>query len=124
MDDFILDKLQKKLTIVSTTLDDKKEMFGVQADSNLINLGSKNIEAIKYNRGEICDEFELCEDDDMEKKMFDDLGETTGKKEKDKDKEKKGNKSNNNKKRKKKGKRNKKNRGNNNKRKGCKKRKR
>ena len=117
LDDFILDKLQKKLTIVSTTLDDKKEMFGVQADSNLINLGSKNIEAIKYNRGEICDEFELCEDDDMEKKMFDDLGETTGKKEKDKDKEKKGNKSNNNKKRKKKGKRNKKNKGNNNKKK-------
>ena len=31
LDDFILDKLQKKLIIVSTTLDDKKQDFGVNS---------------------------------------------------------------------------------------------
>ena len=41
LDDFILDKLQKKLVIVSTTIDDKKENFGVQANPNLIYVEGK-----------------------------------------------------------------------------------
>ena len=88
MDDFILDKLQKKLTILSTTLDDKKENFGVKADENLIDLGSKANDFIKYNKGELYEEFDLCDMEDMEKKMFEDLGGTTGKKEKEKGKDK------------------------------------
>ena len=82
LDDFILDKLQKKLTIVSTTLDDKKEFLGVKADQNFVNV-SKKADFVRYDKGEICDEFELCDMDDMEKKMWEDLGETTGKKEKE-----------------------------------------
>ena len=110
LDDFILDKLQKKLTIVSTTLDDKQANFGVKAEQNLINFGSKANDFVKYKRGELCDEFDLCDVDDMEKKMFDDLGETTGKKEKDKNKSDIKNmnyKNNKNKKKKKKNKKNK-----------------
>ena len=112
LDDFILDKLQKKLTIVSTTLDDKKENFGVKADENLINLGSKANNFIKYNKGELCEEFDLCEMEDMEKKMFEDLGETTGKKEKAKDKKKRDYTSSNKNNKKKKKKTNKKNKAN------------
>ena len=41
LDDFILDKLQKKLVIVSTTIDDKRENFGVQADPDLIYVNGK-----------------------------------------------------------------------------------
>ena len=110
LDDFILDKLQKKLTIVSTTLDDKQANFGVKAEQNLINFGSKANDFVRYKKGEPDEEFDLCDMDDMEKKMFDDLGETTGKKEKEKDKDR--NKSDNknvnkNKKKKKKNKKNK-----------------
>ena len=113
LDDFILDKLQKKLTIVSTTLDDKQANFGVKAEQNLINFGSKANDFVRYKKGEPDEEFDLCDMDDMEKKMFDDLGETTGKKEKDKDKDrnksdnKNVNKNNKNKKKKKKNKKNK-----------------
>ena len=114
LDDFILDKLQKKLTIVSTTLDDKQANFGVKAEQNLINFGSKANDFVRYKKGEPDEEFDLCDMDDMEKKMFDDLGETTGKKEKEKDKDKDRNKSDNknvnkNNKNKKKKKKNKKN---------------
>ena len=113
LDDFILDKLQKKLTIVSTTLDDKQANFGVKAEQNLINFGSKTNDFVRYKKGEPDEEFDLCDMDDMEKKMFDDLGETTGKKEKEKDKDrnksdnKNVNKNNKNKKKKKKNKKNK-----------------
>ena len=113
LDDFILDKLQKKLTIVSTTLDDKQANFGVKAEQNLINFGSKANDFVRYKKGEPDEEFDLCDMDDMEKKMFDDLGETTGKKEKEKDKDrnksdnKNVNKNNKNKKKKKKNKKNK-----------------
>ena len=111
LDDFILDKLQKKLTIVSTTLDDKQANFGVKAEQNLINFGSKANDFVRYKKGEPDEEFDLCDMDDMEKKMFDDLGETTGKKEKEKDRNKSDNKNvnknNKNKKKKKKNKRNK-----------------
>ena len=113
LDDFILDKLQKKLTIVSTTLDDKQANFGVKAEQNLINFGSKANDFVRYKKGETDKEFDLCDMDDMEKKMFDDLGETTGKKEKEKDKDrnksdnKNVNKNNKNKKKKKKNKKNK-----------------
>ena len=55
LDDFILDKLQKKLVIVSTTIDDKRENFGVQADPNLIYVEGKpknSQELMKLNKGE------------------------------------------------------------------------
>ena len=84
LDDFILDKLQKKLTIVSTTLDDEKEKFGVDANPDFIDLGSKQNDFIKYNKGDLCEEYELCNGDDIEKKLFDDLCESTNKKEKEK----------------------------------------
>ena len=112
LDDFILDKLQKKLTIVSTTLDDKKENFGVDANPDLIDLGSKQMDFIKYNKGDLCEEYELCNGDDIEKKLFDDLGESTNKKEKEKGKVKSGGKSGNKNKKKKK-KKNKRNKTNN-----------
>ena len=108
LDDFVLDKLQKKLTIVSTTLDDKKEILGVKAETNSIDFGSKKQEFVKYNKA-LCEEYDLCEAEDIEKKMFDDLGETTGKKEKDKDKEKKGKSINKKRKKKKKNKKKKSN---------------
>ena len=109
LDDFILDKLQKKLTIVSTTLDDEKEKFGVDANPDFIDLGSKQNDFIKYNKGDLCEEFELCNGDDIEKKLFDDLGESTNKKEKEKVKVKSNDKNGkrNKKKKKKKNKRNK-----------------
>lgn len=54
LDDFILDKLQKKLVIVSTTIDDKKENFGVRANPQLIHPEGKNSqELIKIAKGEI-----------------------------------------------------------------------
>ena len=68
LDDFILDKLQKKLTIVSTTLDDKKEFLGVKADPNLVGI-SKKSDFVKYNK-EMCEEYDLCDMDDMEKKCL------------------------------------------------------
>ena len=106
LDDFILDKLQKKLTIVSTTLDDKKEILGVKADPKLVNIGSKQSDFIKYNGGDLCEEYDLCEGDDIEKKLFDDLGDTSNKKqiekEKIKEKEKTGIKNKKRKKKKKK----------------------
>ena len=55
LDDFILDKLQKKLVIVSTTIDDKRENFGVQADPNLIYVQGKpknSQELMKLNKGD------------------------------------------------------------------------
>ena len=55
LDDFILDKLQKKLVIVSTTIDDKKENFGVQANPNLIYVEGKpknSQELINLNKGD------------------------------------------------------------------------
>ena len=114
LDDFILDKLQKKLTIVSTTLDDKKEFLGVKADPNLVGI-SKKSDFVKYNK-EMCEEYDLCDMDDMEKKMFEDLGETTGKKDKNKNDNNR-NKSDNKKKKKNKNKKkNKKNKTNNKKR--------
>ena len=69
LDDFILDKLQKKLVIVSTTIDDKKENFGVQADPNLIyaeeGRPKNSQELIKLNKGDLYNEF----DDDSEEEI-------------------------------------------------------
>ena len=85
----------------------------MKAEQNLINFGSKANDFVRYKKGEPDEEFDLCDMDDMEKKMFDDLGETTGKKEKEKEKDrnksdnKNVNKNNKNKKKKKKNKRNK-----------------
>ena len=71
LDDFILDRLQKKLTIVSTTLDDKKEILGVKADPKLINFGGKTSkELLEEENGENNENY----DEDLEKKMFNDLG--------------------------------------------------
>lgn len=67
LDDFILDKLQKKLTIVSTTLDDKKEILGVKADPNLINV-EYDIDLYEENN-----ENEEQNYKNLEKKMLDDL---------------------------------------------------
>jgi len=68
LDDFILDRLQKKLTIVSTTLDDKKEVLGVKADPKLINFGEKSSkELIEEAIGEDLDT------ENLEKKMLNDL---------------------------------------------------
>ena len=114
LDDFILDKLQKKLTIVSTTLDDEKEKFGVDANPDFIDLGSKQNDFIKYNKGDLCEEYELCNGDDIEKKLFDDLGESTNKKEKEQVKVKvKSNDKNGKRNKKKKKKKNKRNKTNN-----------
>ena len=74
LDDFILDKLQKKLTIVSTTLDDKKELLGVNADPNLIHVNenkSKDSINIEYESYEYDEEEEDTEN--IEKKMLSDL---------------------------------------------------
>ena len=80
LDDFILDKLQKKLTIVSTTLDDKKEILGVDADPNLIHVKGKkskdsiNIEYEDDEYNEEDDEDEEIIEENIKKKMIDDLG--------------------------------------------------
>ena len=100
LDDFILDKLQKKLVIVSTTIDDKKENFGVKADPNLIHPEGKNSkELIRIAKGELNlydDDSNNSSDDDedednIEKKIlkdleieFDNLNENENKKEKNK----------------------------------------
>ena len=60
LDDFMLDRLQKKLTIVSTTVDDKQEDFGVVADPEFI-------------EAEVNDRENSDEEEDLEKKMFKDL---------------------------------------------------
>ena len=76
LDDFILDKLQKKLVIVSTTIDDKKENFGVKANPNLIHPEGKNSqELIKMDKGELSlsDNDSSNESDDTEEKMLKDL---------------------------------------------------
>ena len=75
LDDFILDKLQKKLTIVSTTLDDKKEVLGVKADPKLIHAGKNSKELIEYELGEEFIDEDNENPDDLEKKMLNDLGE-------------------------------------------------
>ena len=65
LDDFILDKLQKKLVIVSTTIDDKRENFGVQADPNLIYVEDRpknSQELMKLNKGD----FELFNSSESE----------------------------------------------------------
>ena len=94
LDDFILDKLQKKLTIVSTTLDDKKEILGVNADPNLIHVkGTKSKDSINIEYEN--DEYNEEEDENeeyIEKKMIDDLN--SDEKEKDKEQKKKRNKRN------------------------------
>ena len=78
LDDFILDKLQKKLTIVSTTIDDKKENFGVKANPELIHARSSQ-ELIEQDKGEFySSESETGEDiennsKNIEKKMLKDL---------------------------------------------------
>ena len=78
LDDFILDKLQKKLVIVSTTIDDKRENFGVQADPNLIHAGGskgKNSkELLKYDNDD--SDFDSDNEENgknMEKKMMEEL---------------------------------------------------
>ena len=102
LDDFILDKLQKKLTIVSTTLDDKKEVLGVNADPNLIHVnGNKskdsiNIEYGSYEYGEDEGEEEDEDIENIEKKMLADLKSYEKEKEKSQiEKRKKGDKSKN-----------------------------
>ena len=78
LDDFILDKLQKKLTIVSTTIDDKKENFGVKANPELIHARSSQ-ELIEKDKGEFySSESETGEDiennsKNIENKMLNDL---------------------------------------------------
>ena len=79
LDDFILDRLQKKLTIVSTTIDDKQEYLGVKADPKLIGIskkkgqGTTSKDLIAFDKGDINI---FCEDDekDIEKMMMNDLG--------------------------------------------------
>ena len=69
LDDFILDKLQKKLVIVSTTIDDKKENFGVQANPNLIYVEGKpknSQELINLNKGDF--DMDNSDSDDGEEK--------------------------------------------------------
>ena len=81
LDDFILDKLQKKLVIVSTTVDDKKENFGVKADPNLIHPeGLNSKELIRMAKGEINlydddsnNSSENEDEDNIEKKILKDL---------------------------------------------------
>ena len=76
LDDFILDKLQKKLVIVSTTIDDKKENFGVSADPNLIHPEGKNSqELIKMDKGDfsLSDDDSSNDNDDVEEKLLKDL---------------------------------------------------
>ena len=81
LDDFILDKLQKKLTIVSTTLDDKKEILGVKADPNLIDGdGVTSKELIAYELGEF--NYDEENGEDLEKKMLNDLGKDSKEKKK------------------------------------------
>ena len=74
LDDFILDKLQKKLTIVSTTLDDKKEILGVKADPNLINTdGITSKDLIEYDKIDYDNEEVEENGENLEKKMLNDL---------------------------------------------------
>ena len=96
LDDFILDKLQKKLTIVSTTLDDKKEILGVNADPNLIHVKgkkSKDSVNIEYENDEEYNEDEDEDEENIEKKMLNDLD--FDEKQKEKGQKKKRNKSKN-----------------------------
>ena len=73
LDDYILDKLQKKLTIVSTTLDDKKEILGVKADPNLVHVkGLTSKDLIENDLGE-CDDDQEDNAESLEKKMMNDL---------------------------------------------------
>ena len=78
LDDFILDRLQKKLTIVSTTLDDKKELLGVKADPNLIHSdGLNSKELLEYEKGDLEDikgSYDEDEEKNLERKMINDLG--------------------------------------------------
>ena len=93
LDDFILDKLQKKLTIVSTTLDDKKEILGVNADPNLINVdGITSKELNEYDKIDYDKDEEEENGAKMEKKMLNDLDNIS------EDKKKKGRKRKKNKK--------------------------
>ena len=80
LDDFILDKLQKKIVIVSTTIDDKKENFGVKANPLLIHpTGKSSKELIEMAKGELnlSDSNEEEDDEDtetnIEKKLLKDL---------------------------------------------------
>ena len=83
LDDFILDKLQKKLVIVSTTIDDKRENFGVQADPHLIYVQGKpknSQELLKLEKGDFDLENSESDDEDdgiggkkLEKKMMKEL---------------------------------------------------
>ena len=74
LDDFILDKLQKKLVIVSTTIDDKKENFGVQADPNLIyaeeGRPKNSQELIKLNKGDLYNEFDNDSEEEIDSKKM------------------------------------------------------
>ena len=68
LDDFILDKLQKKIVIVSTTIDDKKENFGVKANPLLIHPeGKSSQELINIAKGELNLSDSSDNDDDKEK---------------------------------------------------------
>ena len=54
LDDFMLDKLQKKLFITSTIIDDKKEYFGVKPDATLIDPeGTYSKKLIRIDNGEL-----------------------------------------------------------------------
>ena len=74
LDDFILDTLQKKLVIVSTTIDDKKENFGVQADPNLIyaeeGRPKNSQELIKFNKGDLYNEFDNDSEEEIDSKKI------------------------------------------------------
>ena len=74
LDDFILDTLQKKLVIVSTTIDDKKENFGVQADPNLIyaeeGRPKNSQELIKFNKGDLYNEFDNDSEEEIDSKKM------------------------------------------------------
>ena len=72
LDDFILDKLQKKLTIVSTTIDDKRENFGVKANPELIHARNSQ-ELIENDKGEnyYSDNYDNKEDKDDDDESID-----------------------------------------------------
>ena len=73
LDDFILDKLQKKLVIVSTTIDDKRENFGVEANPNLIYAEGRpknSQELIKFNKGDLYSDFGSESEEEIDSKKM------------------------------------------------------
>ena len=79
LDDFILEILQKKLTIVSTTIDDKKEILELSANPDFIHVKKSHPKTEKY-KGEIylniddnIGDNDEIDENNIEKKMMNDL---------------------------------------------------